>query len=156
MTTETLTFFFIMLKGAGIVVYDSKTQRILLVQTRGYYKWGPPKGGIEIDESPHDCAVRELHEETGLSLVSGKKYRGILCGDYYIYIVPLDHVEGTICIYDTSEISKCEWFGLNAVSNIARGSHHSNRILRTFCKNMRVMRVKRARIYSTDVKTRNV
>jgi 8-oxo-dGTP pyrophosphatase MutT (NUDIX family) len=31
----------------------------------GLVFWEPPGGGIEIGESPHEAAIRELYEETG-------------------------------------------------------------------------------------------
>lgn len=53
---------------AGVFLYDPKTNKILLVQSRGT-KWGPPKGTMEIiDKTVVDCAIREAEEETGLNI----------------------------------------------------------------------------------------
>lgn len=54
-------------KKAGVFIYDPKTDRILLVQSRGHL-WGPPKGTIKFGETEIECAVREVKEETGLSI----------------------------------------------------------------------------------------
>jgi 8-oxo-dGTP pyrophosphatase MutT (NUDIX family) len=60
------------LKKAGSFVYTSKKQKILLVQSRGQM-WGPPKGSIQPNEEPLECAIREVKEETGLDIISYKE-----------------------------------------------------------------------------------
>ena len=47
-------------------------------------KWDLPGGGIEGDETPEDCALRETHEEFGLVIAVdritwGQKYPTTLC-----------------------------------------------------------------------------
>lgn len=64
---------------AGVFFYDPKLDKILLVQSRGE-KWGPPKGTIEEKETIEECAIREVFEETGLSVTKDQldkciKYR---------------------------------------------------------------------------------
>lgn len=48
--------------AGGIVV--NKQDEILLIRRRGF--WDLPKGKFEEGETPEECAVREVHEETGL------------------------------------------------------------------------------------------
>ena len=52
---------------AGVVIFDPKVKKVLLVQSRGHL-WGPPKGTLKYGESKRQCAVREVKEETGLSI----------------------------------------------------------------------------------------
>src|SRR5512144_1441434 len=50
-------------------VYCVRDECILLMKRNkepNYGLWVAPGGKIEKDESPWECAVRELHEETGL------------------------------------------------------------------------------------------
>jgi ADP-ribose pyrophosphatase YjhB (NUDIX family) len=54
-------------KKAGVFIYDSKEDRILLVQSRSSM-WGCPKGTLEIGESEINGAKREVLEETGLNI----------------------------------------------------------------------------------------
>lgn len=55
--------------GAGVVVYNSKTNEMLLVKDRYHKYWGFPKGGIDkTDKSAKHAAVRELYEETGINI----------------------------------------------------------------------------------------
>ncbi|NLL76971.1 MAG: NUDIX domain-containing protein [Clostridiales bacterium] len=64
-------------------------------------KWIGVGGHIETDESPDDCLIREVKEETGLTLTS-YRLRGIitfLCDDitdYYIFLYTADCFEGNI------------------------------------------------------------
>jgi len=52
---------------AGVFIYDPKTDKVLLVQSKGNF-WGPPKGTLNYAESERNCAVREVKEETGLKI----------------------------------------------------------------------------------------
>jgi ADP-ribose pyrophosphatase YjhB (NUDIX family) len=54
-------------KKAGAFIYDPELKKVLLVQSRGQF-WGFPKGSIEQDELVQDCAIREVKEETGISI----------------------------------------------------------------------------------------
>lgn len=54
-------------KKAGVMIYDPKEERVLLVQSRGQL-WGFPKGTLELNENETGCAVREVKEETGLDV----------------------------------------------------------------------------------------
>ena len=64
-------------------------------------KWIGIGGHFESDESPEDCLLREVKEETGLTLTS-YRLRGILtflCDDitdYYIFLYTADSFEGEI------------------------------------------------------------
>jgi 8-oxo-dGTP pyrophosphatase MutT (NUDIX family) len=49
--------------AGGIVVRDGE---VLLVHRPQYDDWTFPKGKAELDEADEDCALREVHEETGL------------------------------------------------------------------------------------------
>lgn len=53
--------------GVILICIDDQ-QRILLLRHVFHPKapWGPPGGWLARDESPKDCALRELEEETGL------------------------------------------------------------------------------------------
>lgn len=53
------------IKKAGTFIFDPKSEKILIVQSRGKF-WGSPKGSIDDDESIKHCAVRETMEETGI------------------------------------------------------------------------------------------
>jgi len=52
---------------AGGILHDINNDKVLLVQSRGKL-WGFPKGTKNDNETVEDCAVREIKEETGLSL----------------------------------------------------------------------------------------
>lgn len=54
---------------SGVFIYDPKSDKILIVQSRGQF-WGPPKGTLEssIGETYPQCALREVKEETGITL----------------------------------------------------------------------------------------
>jgi len=53
--------------SCGIVVL-LETRELLLCHVTGQRHWDLPKGGIHAGETPIAAALRETHEETGLSL----------------------------------------------------------------------------------------
>ena len=54
--------------AAAIVDADD---RILAIKRRDNGQWEPPGGVLELDESIHDGLVREVREETGLTIQPG-------------------------------------------------------------------------------------
>ncbi|XP_071534599.1 m7GpppN-mRNA hydrolase-like [Panulirus ornatus] len=52
----------------GAIMISDDHSQVLLVQAQKCRKWGFPKGKIEDGESPEDCAVREVLEETGFDI----------------------------------------------------------------------------------------
>lgn len=64
-------------------------------------KWIGVGGKFERDESPDECLLREVREETGLTLTSWK-YRGIVtfvntrCESEYMHLFTADGYEGTL------------------------------------------------------------
>jgi len=52
--------------GAIILNYDMS--KVLLVQGWKYTTWGFPGGKLEGGEQTHECAIREVYEETGFSI----------------------------------------------------------------------------------------
>ena len=74
-------------------------------------KWIGVGGHFESDESPEECLLREVREETGLALTS-YKLRGIItfCTDIapteYIFLYTADGYEGTLTECDEGNL---EW-----------------------------------------------
>ncbi len=52
----------------GYVMNKDHT-KLLLVQHKKLGKWLPPGGHLEANELPHECAIRETFEETGVRVI---------------------------------------------------------------------------------------
>ena len=76
------------MKG-GAILHDSKTNRILLVQSRGKL-WGIPKGTKDNNETIEECSIREVKEETGLIIDSNnlKYFTEVNNGRSKFYYIP--------------------------------------------------------------------
>ena len=71
-------------RKAGVFIHDPEEQRVLLVQSRGHL-WGLPKGTLNMGESDRECAVREVKEETGLTLTYDDFTRAIKIRNRAVY-----------------------------------------------------------------------
>ena len=74
-------------------------------------KWIGLGGKFKEDESPEECLLREVYEESGLRLTSWR-YRGIVtfvntkCSSEYMHLLTADGFEGTVGPCDEGEL---EW-----------------------------------------------
>lgn len=106
--------------GVAVIILDGR--RVLLGKRKGAHgagTWGFPGGHLEHGEDLHDCALREVMEETGMRLLQTTEgpytntvFTGVDTGKHYITLYILAKaVEG-----DTPEIrepDKCDewrWF----------------------------------------------
>ena len=87
----------------GGIIKSLSSGKYLLV--KGFTgKWSFPKGHREKDETPYDCAKREIYEETGLTIddIQNKKI-------YYYFDIAFDNECPTNPI-DTNEVKDIGWF----------------------------------------------
>jgi 8-oxo-dGTP pyrophosphatase MutT (NUDIX family) len=86
---------------AGVLLYDEQLNAVLLVQSRGNL-WGIPKGTLEKNETFAITALREVFEETGISLEMNTlhtyvKIKDMKCVYYFVKykkcdVVVQDHI----------------------------------------------------------------
>ena len=81
-------------KKGGCFIVDRAKNKILLVQSNAKL-WGPPKGGVNKDETIKKTAIREVKEETGLDVDEGELTQEIVIHSENMYYV-VDRVETDI------------------------------------------------------------
>lgn len=80
------------IKKAGCFIYDPVARKILLVQSRAFM-WGCPKGSLQPLEAVTDCALREVDEETGITLTKDLfKNNTVIRSKYMYYLVHMTEV----------------------------------------------------------------
>lgn len=85
--------------------------------------WSPPGGKIEIGETPEECAVREIKEETGLN-ISNPVLRGIETAidiafpvHWLLFIFRADNPSGELVHSTEGEL---RWIGLHDIASYNR------------------------------------
>ena len=109
---------------AGVIIFNNQLNKVVIVKSRGYNvrgtKWGLPKGHLENNELPNECAMRELYEETGIKIHISKKdnnYINIINNSiYYIYIV--DEKNIMLNPIDTTEIINAKFCYINRIKTL--------------------------------------
>jgi 8-oxo-dGTP diphosphatase len=99
--------------GAAALIIDEDGRVLLARHTYGRKNWELPGGVVEQGESPMDGAVREVQEETGLS-VTPIQLTGIYCdtqADFLHFVfrcVPTG--SGTVPRPDGAEVDECAFW----------------------------------------------
>jgi 8-oxo-dGTP diphosphatase len=97
--------------GAGAVVFDGEGRVLLVREDYGRRRWSLPGGRVERGELPHEAAVREAREETGLSItpvavIGLYRFYGERTFDVYAYCC---EYEGEAQIASPGEIADLVW-----------------------------------------------
>lgn len=107
---------------AGVIVVRGDN----LLMTQSYHdKFGFPKGAIDKGEKPHEAAVRELFEETGVVIdpviISRKKPLNIVSGKnvykMFVYNVPMNFKLASFP-RDDAEITTFGWVNINQADKL--------------------------------------
>jgi len=111
---------------AGVFIFDPGEQRILLVRSRGYL-WGVPKGSIEPNESITECAIREVKEETGISLKADELSRELTLFGKSTYYYTERKTRGVKVQKnineDANDVNGITWIKINCLNNLKLNKH---------------------------------
>ncbi len=85
---------------------------------QGYWSkssWGFPKGKVNEDEPPHDCAVREVFEETGFDIspyIDPQQYLEAVINDQTVWLFLIPGVPSSTHFQPRTkyEIRDVRWF----------------------------------------------
>ena len=103
----------------GFIVLDIKNKKTILVETQeGHLSY--PKGKFEKkkDKTIFDCALRELKEETGITIDIIKIIPELILSEFTLqgncniqyFVCELDSSFNKF-IFDTEEITSVKWYG---------------------------------------------
>lgn len=104
---------------ARVVIFNDQRQ-VLFIHEVASNRWSLPGGGIEKDETPLEAVVREVKEETGLTIDASKfQLLGVLRKpdvqiDYVAHIFTVTvHGADTAWRFNGREVLAIEWFDLD-------------------------------------------
>ena len=106
----------------GGIILNKKLDSVLIVLNRdslskGEPKWGLPKGHINNNELLHNCAKREIEEETGINVKLFNYSPKIKINDTYYYLLVLDK-SGPFFPKDKKEIALVQWHKICKLNQI--------------------------------------
>jgi len=106
----------------------SSTNKVLLVKGRKTGKWSFPKGHKHRKETYIECALRELLEETGITLQGNTSISStkLSVGEYYFFEVE----EVPLNPADTDEIVDARWMSLSEIRSSPCNVDVNNVLLR--------------------------
>jgi 8-oxo-dGTP pyrophosphatase MutT (NUDIX family) len=101
----------------GAIIYCPQTRRYALVQGHQTGKWSFPKGHVNRFETPLECVVREVYEETGVEhLPTPLQGLSLDVGYYYAFEVP---TELLLTPHDVNEVRNVGWFTLEQMRTMS-------------------------------------
>lgn len=103
--------------GVGILIFSGN--KVLMGKRKnahGQGSWAPPGGHLEMNETPEQCAVREVFEETGLHVknirrgpVTNDIYKGE--NKHYVTLFMLaDYAGGVPEVLESNKCETWQWF----------------------------------------------
>ena len=106
---------------AGMFLYDPKSKKVLLVQSRGHL-WGLPKGTLNNDESFPACAVREVREETGLNISEEKLDRSVsIKGRARYYYIEMEECKVCVQLEDKdNDANAVGWVNIDCLKELIK------------------------------------
>ena len=125
---------------AGVFFFDKTKNKVLLVQSRGNL-WGLPKGTFEEGETKEECAIREVKEETGIS-VSKAELTKFCCvkGHAYYYYIEMEEID--VNVQDkvkNNDANGIGWINCNCLIKLVKNgylklNHHTRIAFKEFLK----------------------
>jgi 8-oxo-dGTP diphosphatase len=117
---------------SGSLCYIVRDDQVLLLRRNRpphVGLWTPPGGKMHIGESPHECAVRELFEETGLTIIQPTLRAIVTVVDiaypvhWLLFIFRADEASGDLIASPEGEL---RWVDRNAVEQYPRPAADSH------------------------------
>jgi 8-oxo-dGTP diphosphatase len=133
----------------GGIIKSLSSGKYLLV--KGFTgKWSFPKGHREQGETPHQCAKREIYEETGLTIDDIENKKRVFVSIYYYFDIELDTECETNPI-DTKEVKDIRWFSPEETNLIEKNKDVNVFFLRLLSNNKVSLNKNNMDITSADI-----
>lgn len=107
----------------GAIIFNHNFHKVLLVKNKQCQKWGFPKGGVNMNETFYDCAIREVKEECGIDLKEKGKILNTVKIDDYFYLVAILEEKVKLKTEDENEICDVKFIPVNKIPKLYSNSN---------------------------------
>ena len=124
----------------GGIIKSKSTGKYLLV--KGHTgKWSFPKGHREKNETPYNCAQREIYEETGIEIENIHDKSIIFVSLYYYFDIEMDE-ECKVQPIDIKEVKDIKWYSPEETITIEKNKDvfiYFSRLLNIYPKKLKII-----------------
>lgn len=100
----------------------NEERKVLLVKNRDVQQWSLPSGGLEEGETPEQCCLREVFEETGyrISINQRSHIKRAIISSYQVethyFLATCDERVATATI--DSDIDEVKWWSIHEIERL--------------------------------------
>jgi len=137
---------------AARIIIENKAQEILIIERADNGNIGIPAGALEENETIEECIIREVKEETGLTIIDldvigistnpqkeTVEYVNGDCIQYFTIEFYSNQWTGTIKPEDTQEVSNAKFVDLSIINQLPNNELSAFESLRYYRKNNKIM-----------------
>lgn len=137
---------------AARIIIENKQKEILIIERKDNGKFGIPAGALEENETIEECIIREVKEETGLTIIDlevigissnpEREYVEYENGDriqYFTVEFYSNNWEGEIQVQDKNEVKIAKFMAIDIINQLPKNELSAFESLAYYQTNQKIM-----------------